>query len=79
MPEIRIQSMVTGMVATNVFFIQNTETKEMLIIDPADDAAAIRRRVSAMEGRPVAILLTHGHYDHMLAAEAIRDAYGIPV
>ena len=79
MAEIRIQSMVTGMVATNVFFVQNAETKEMLIIDPADDAAAIRRRVSAMEGKPVAILLTHGHYDHMLAAEAIRDAYGIPV
>lgn len=32
-----------------------------------------------MEGTPVAILLTHGHYDHMLAAEAVSKRFGIPV
>ena len=79
MADIRIQSMVTGMAATNVYFVQNTATKEMLIIDPADDAAAIKRRINAAEGKPVAILLTHGHFDHILAAEDIRQTYGIPV
>ena len=79
MTGIRIQSMMTGMAATNIYFVQNTETKELLIIDPADDAAMIKRRVAAMEGKPVAILLTHGHFDHILAAETIRETYGIPI
>lgn len=79
MTEIRIQSFVTGMAATNVYFLQNAETKELIIIDPADDAASIKRRISAMEGVPVAILLTHGHFDHILAAEDIRGSFGIPI
>ena len=82
MAKIQIQSLVLGMVGTNVFFLQNTETKELILIDPSDRADVIDRKIQEMEGRPVAILLTHGHYDHILAADAtavvrhaeVRDA-----
>ena len=79
MPNIQIQSLVLGMVATNVFFVQNTETKQMIVIDPADRADVIVRKISEMEGIPVAILLTHAHFDHILAAEEIKAKYGIPI
>lgn len=76
---ITIQNLVLGMVATNVFFLQNTETKELIVIDPADRADVIIRKIREMEGIPVAILLTHGHFDHIMALEEIRREYQIPV
>ena len=69
MANIQIQSLVLGMVATNVFFVKNTETKQMIVIDPADRADVIIRKISEMEGIPVAILLTHAHFDHIMAVE----------
>ena len=79
MAEIQIQSLVLGMVGTNVFFVMNEETKEMILIDPADSAGRIEQKVSEMGGKPVAILLTHGHFDHILAVPEVREFYGIPV
>ncbi len=75
----RIQNLVLGMVATNCYFLLNADTKEMILVDPADEAEAIEEKVNAMGGRPVAVLLTHGHYDHMLAADSVRRTYQIPV
>ena len=79
MAEMRIQNLVLGMVATNCYFLLNADTKEMILVDPADEAEAIEEKVNAMGGRPVAVLLTHGHYDHMLAADSVRRTYQIPV
>lgn len=74
-----IEQQVLGMVSTNTWLLKNKETGEMIIIDPADRADAIERKVQLMEGKPVAVLLTHGHFDHMMAADDLRDRYGIPV
>ena len=79
MKQIRIQNMVLGMVATNCYLLQNPETKEMIIVDPADNADAIERKINALEGIPVAILLTHGHFDHILAATTLQKKYRISV
>lgn len=76
---IKIEHKVLGQVATNCYLAMNEETKEILIVDPADDAARIRQTIEELGGGPVAILLTHGHFDHIGAAGALRDAYQIPV
>ena len=50
---------------------------EVLVIDAPHDAAPI---VDAIGGRTVtAIVLTHGHNDHITAAAALREATGAPV
>ncbi len=79
MSNIQIQSLVLGMVATNVFFLQNAETKELILIDPADRGDVIRQKTAEMEGIPVAILLTHGHFDHIEAVNELRETYHVPV
>lgn len=74
-----IASAVLGMVRTNCYFLINQETDEVLIIDPADDAAAIRNWCLNNRKKPAAILLTHGHFDHMLAAGELRESFGIKI
>ena len=79
MGRLKVEQLVLGPVSTNCYFALNQETKELLIIDPADQPEWIFQKVAQMEGTPVAILLTHGHFDHISAAEAVRDRYDIPV
>lgn len=74
-----IKQAVLGMVATNCYICMNKETKELFIVDPADSADRISRMVSQMEGTPCAVLLTHGHFDHIGAADELRSRYEIPV
>ncbi|MBO5552199.1 MAG: MBL fold metallo-hydrolase, partial [Lachnospiraceae bacterium] len=66
-----IRSMVLGPVQTNVYFIINDATKECVIADPADSP---ERMLDYMEGNglsPVAVILTHGHYDHIAGIEGL--------
>ena len=79
MGRLKVEQLVLGPVSTNCYFALNQETKELLIIDPADQPERIFQKVAQMEGTPVAVLLTHGHFDHISAAEAVRDRYDIPV
>ncbi len=64
-----------GSVYTNCYFLKNKETGELLIIDPADAPEKIEQQGHEMQGKPVAILLTHGHFDHIMAADAVRKKY----
>ena len=75
----QIQSLLLGEVMTNCYLLMNPDTKDLLIVDPADRADAIRGRIEALGGKPCAILLTHGHFDHMLAAEDLKKEYGCPI
>jgi glyoxylase-like metal-dependent hydrolase (beta-lactamase superfamily II) len=62
-------------VENNVWLVGDDD--EVLVIDAPHDAAPI---VEAVGGRRVtAIVLTHGHNDHISAAVALRDAVGAPV
>ncbi|MBQ1959638.1 MAG: MBL fold metallo-hydrolase, partial [Firmicutes bacterium] len=73
MSKLELQSCVIGSVGTNCYFLKNKETNEMVIIDPPDQAVRISQKVNEMGGKPVAILLTHGHFDHIMAAEELRE------
>jgi glyoxylase-like metal-dependent hydrolase (beta-lactamase superfamily II) len=62
-------------VENNVWLVGDDD--EVLVIDAPHDAAPI---VAAVGGRTVtAIVLTHGHNDHITAAAALREATGAPI
>lgn len=74
-----IKRLVLGLVRTNCYIVYTKETKKAVIIDPAADSRRIMEEVSALGVTPEAVLLTHGHFDHMLAAESLKNGYHIPV
>lgn len=74
-----IRSMVLGPVQTNVYFIINDATKECVIADPADSPELM---LDYMEGNglsPVAVILTHGHYDHIAGIEGLLKKHKLPI
>ena len=79
MGKLELQQCVLGPVYTNCYIAKNKETGEALIIDPADSPSKIELKVNAMGARPVAVLLTHGHFDHIMGVEAVGEKYQIPV
>ena len=74
-----IKRLVLGLVRTNCYIVYTEDTQKAVIIDPAADSRRIMDEISALGVTPEAILLTHGHFDHMLAAESLKNGYQIPV
>ena len=79
MNKLELQKCILGPVMTNCYFLKNKETGELLIVDPADQPQTICEKIKEMQARPAGILLTHGHYDHILAVAAVKKEYHIPV
>ena len=74
-----VKSLVLGPIATNCYFLANRETKEMVLIDPAASPGRIKDLAEKYQYRPVAILLTHGHFDHIEAMDALKRDWQVPV
>ncbi len=66
---------VLGALATNCYMAVNTDTRETLIIDPADKADFILKRCKEQHYKVAGILLTHGHFDHIRAVPGLKKEY----
>jgi len=74
----QIKTFILGELQTNCYLVIDQNNKQCLIIDPADDANFISEQILRQNLKPVAILATHGHFDHILAADELQMAFKIP-
>ena len=61
----KIERLVLGAIQTNTYFVINEITKECVVIDPAEDIKSISGYIQENGIKPIAVLLTHGHFDHI--------------
>jgi len=76
----KIQVLQVPPIGTNCYLLLDEATGKGAIIDPGGAAGAIADTVREMGMTPVAILLTHGHFDHTGAVPKLLETFpGLPV
>lgn len=70
---------VQEFIPTNAYFYVDEDTGHGVLIDPGAEADRLLEVMKAQKIHLEALLLTHGHYDHIGAAEELRQELGIPV
>lgn len=71
--------LIVGNLRTNCFLAWDSVSRECLIIDPADEADFISTTILENKITPVGIILTHGHFDHCLAALELKLNFDVPI
>lgn len=79
MHRLKLDHKVLGPIGTNVYFVSNPYTGKCVIIDPAANAGEIYKKIEEDGLKPEAVFLTHGHFDHIMAVNELKEKYGIPV
>ncbi len=74
-----LASLTTGLWQANCYVVAGAGLDTCVIIDPGQDSAAkVRAVLTENRLEPRAILLTHGHFDHVADAATLGDEFNIP-
>jgi hydroxyacylglutathione hydrolase len=68
-----------GPLGTNCYLVRNQGSPEAVVVDPGADAAEIRLELARRGAHCVAILITHGHWDHVGGVADLAEGTGAPV
>ena len=75
----KVGKFVLGPVATNCYIGINEETKECFIVDPATCPPEFVSYIKNAGLTVKAVLLTHGHFDHIMGLDALLKEFPVPV
>ena len=75
----RIEKFVFGPVGTNCYIVINEMTSECFAVDMADCPQEFVKHIKDAGLCVKALLLTHGHFDHIMGAERFAEIFGCPV
>lgn len=79
MSDVKIGRMMIGSYQTNCYFLFREETKKAIVIDPADNGKLIYDKLTQNGFSVEAILLTHGHFDHIWGSKELRELSGAKI
>ena len=69
-----------GPIGTNCYIVRaHDRAHEAVVVDPGADAPRILEELAALEATCAAILITHGHWDHLGGVAELAQATGAPV
>jgi glyoxylase-like metal-dependent hydrolase (beta-lactamase superfamily II) len=68
-----------GPIETNCYLVRTPGSGEAVVVDPSGEAPGIRLELARRGARCVAILITHGHWDHLGAVADLAEGTGAPV
>lgn len=72
-----ISQLTVGLLGTNSYLVRDREAKQAVLIDPGAESARLLAELG--QDRLMMILLTHAHFDHILAADDVRKKTGAPL
>ena len=74
----QVHRIIVGELETNCYLLWDRRDSA-LIIDPGAEGEKIEDEIISLALEPAAVILTHGHYDHIGAANFIAEAFSIPI
>jgi len=74
-----IKTLELGPLQTNCYLAWCPKTQEAIIIDPADEGDHITQEILNLKLKPKYIILTHGHFDHVLGILETKLNFSIPI
>jgi len=75
----KYELVVVGALETNCYLVYDEETRECAVIDPGADPEKIISTIADLELKPVIVINTHGHVDHIGANSDIVQKYTVPL
>lgn len=74
-----IDQITVGPLGVNTYFVIDEKTKQGVVIDPGAEPENILKKITENNWDIKFVFLTHGHYDHIGAAQEIKDALGCEI
>jgi len=73
------ETTVVGALETNCYLVYCGETRECAIVDPGAEPERIFNLIAVHDLKPIAILNTHGHVDHVGANRDMKEKFDVPL